>query len=69
MANLETWLAEENSIIQKPDNEKQAYLYEWLERLIEHLNNGKATNVCQIFKLFVILNSLYTLVHISSSGV
>lgn len=45
MANLETWLAEENSIIQKPDNEKQAYLYEWLERLIEHLNNGKATNV------------------------
>ena len=45
MANLETWLAEENSIIQKPDNEKQAYLYEWLERLDEQLNRGNISNV------------------------
>ena len=37
MENLETWLAEENSIIQKDDNEKQAYLYDWLERLNLHL--------------------------------
>lgn len=44
-ANLETWVAEENSIIQKPDNEKQVYLYEWLDRLNEHLNSGTATNV------------------------
>lgn len=45
MANLETWLAEENSIIQKPDNEKQVYLHEWLERLDEHLRSGNASNV------------------------
>ena len=48
MANLETWLAEENSIIQKADNEKQVYLYEWLERLVEHLSSGIATNVSGI---------------------
>ena len=49
MANLETWLAEENSIIQKADNEKQAYLHEWLERLDEHLRSGNATNVSPFF--------------------
>lgn len=42
-ANLETWLAEENSIIQKSDNEKQVYLHEWLSRLNEYLNDGKVS--------------------------
>ncbi|XP_002158974.1 HEAT repeat-containing protein 5B isoform X1 [Hydra vulgaris] len=37
MENLETWLAEENSIIQKEDSEKQVYLYDWLYRLNEYL--------------------------------
>ena len=44
-ANLETWLAEENSIVQKADNEKQVYLYDWLDRLIEYLKGGTASNV------------------------
>lgn len=51
MANLETWLAEENSIIQKPDNEKQAYLYEWLERLHEQLNRGTISTVSRTYTL------------------
>ena len=51
MANLETWLAEENSIIQKPDNEKQAYLYEWLERLHEQLNRGTISTVSLSYTL------------------
>ena len=53
MANLETWLAEENSIIQKPDNEKQAYLYEWLERLHEQLNRGTISTVSLIYTLSI----------------
>ena len=44
-ANLETWLAEENSIVQKSDNEKQVYLYDWLDRLIDHLKSGNMNNV------------------------
>ena len=44
-ANLETWLAEENSIVQKSENEKQVYLYDWLDRLIDHLKSGNLTNV------------------------
>lgn len=44
-ANLETWLAEENSIVQKSENEKQVYLYDWLDRLIDHLKGGNLSNV------------------------
>ena len=42
MADLETWLAEEASIIQKNENEKQVYMFDWLGRLVEHLLSGNA---------------------------
>ena len=43
--NLESWLAEEAAIVQKPPGDREVYLHEWLQKLDEYLNSSQVTKV------------------------